>query len=106
MPRTADHIGGVHALAAGLRKAGKPIWAHRVNVADIWNDDDLAFEQKRDGIAARLKASSWLKGRDEFDAVVIAVEGLEQAEDYDEFNGWWDELYDHADFDRVWIAIH
>jgi hypothetical protein len=103
MPRTTESIVDSHREATARRAAGRPVWDRRVNVADVFHNEAMTFEQRRDAIARRLRASDWLAGRDMFDGLVLAVEGLEQAEDADEFDGWWDEIYDHADADRVWI---
>jgi hypothetical protein len=65
----------------------------------------MTFEERRDAIVAVLRGSAWLKGYDEFDWVPEIVDNLADASDADEFDGWWDELYDMADTDRVWIAI-
>ncbi len=104
MPRTVDHIVETHRLAAERRAAGQPVWDRRINVADIWRNEALTFEQRRDAIVARLRTSAWLAGRNASDPLVEAVDGLAAADDVDEFDGWWDEVYDHADYDRVWIA--
>lgn len=106
MPRTPDHLVAVHQLAAERRKAGKPVWAETVDLSHVFHDEALTFEQRRDAIVARLKASRWFKNADphRFDGVYeIINDHLAYAENQDEFNGWWDELYDHADYDRVWF---
>ncbi|NKY60426.1 hypothetical protein [Nocardia flavorosea] len=104
MPRTVDHIVATHQLAAERRKAGKPIWDETIDVSRVWNDDDLSFEEKRDAIVAQFKRSRWFRDDDEFGRVrEIVDEEIAYAEDVDEFDGWWDELYDLADYDRIWI---
>lgn len=108
MPRTADHIAATHTAAARLRAAGKPIWAHHISLVDIWKNEAMTFEARRDAVVARLRASGWLKDRDpedQDDEVMEIVWHLGDAPDADEFDGWWDDLYDHADADRVWIAL-
>jgi hypothetical protein len=106
MPRDIDHIVATHTLARQRRDAGLPVWAHRINVADIWGNQDLTFDQSRDAIVDRLRKSPWIANRDQsgFDELGEVVENLAAAENFDEFNNWWDELYDRADRDRVWIA--
>lgn len=103
MSRTADHLVEVHKLARSRVAAGLPVWDRKLDVSDVFHNDALTFGQIRDSVVQRLRLSGWLEGRDEFDALTAAVEGLAYAEDTDEFNGWWDEIYDHADYDRVWI---
>lgn len=109
MPRTPEHIALTHQLAADLRSQGRPIWAEKVLLGDIWRNEDLTFEERRDAIVARLKTSRWFKNADEDESwgvhEIIAYH-LAEAEDADRFDECWDELYDHADCDRVWIDLH
>ena len=105
MPRTADHIVHAHKIARQRVAEGKPVWAHRIDLSDAFHNDTLTFEERRDAIAKRLKASPWYKDADvaEFDGVHDVVNEIGHAEDAEEFDGWWDELYDLADIDRVHI---
>lgn len=106
MPRTIDHLVATHELARERRAAGKPIWAHTVDVSRVFHNEDLTFAQRRDGIVAALRGSSWYRQADpdDCDGVRELVDDhLAYAETGDEFDGPWDELYDLADVDRVWI---
>ncbi len=107
MPRTVEHIVDMHQLARDRRNAGLPVWAETIDLKDIWQDDDMPEMTKRDAIVARIKASRWYRNRDSagFDERGEAVDNLADAADEDEFNGWWDELYDFWDADRVWIKL-
>ena len=104
MPDTAEHRADMYQLAQERRKAGKASWAHKINLADVFHNDDLTFEQKRDTIVRRIRATTWFKQYDEFDDLPMFVEELADAEDKHAFNGPWDCIYDIADADRVWIA--
>lgn len=106
MPRSVEHIVAIHQLAAERRQQGRPVWAETLDVSDVFHDDELSFEERRDAIVAVLKASRWYRKADQhaFDGVVdIVNDHLAYAENADEFDAWWDELYDLADYDRVWI---
>lgn len=105
MPRTIDHLVHTHQLARQRVAEGKPVWEREISVADLFHNDRLTFEQRRDAIANRLKDSPWYTSADkaEFDGVYDTVHELANAEDAEEFNGWWDELYVLADIDRVYI---
>lgn len=103
MPDTAEHRAEMHQLATERRTAGKPVWDRKIRLADVFHNEDMTFEQRRDAIVARLRGSNWLKGRDEGDTLVMLVEELADARDADEFDGPWDAIYDEADYDRVWI---
>lgn len=106
MPRTIEHIVETHRIAAQRRAAGLPHWKHTIKLGDIWRNEDLGFEERRDRVVARLRRSPWLRDRDEVDPLLEIVEHLAHAEDFDEFNDWWDEIYDAADIERVWIDTH
>lgn len=79
-----------------------PIWNHTLQLADIFHDDDLTLEQKRDEIVRRIKASPFW---DEDDTTLTdVVHLLELTDCVEEFDAVWDEFYDWADAARVWVA--
>lgn len=103
MPDSVEHRVDMHRLARQRRAEGKPIWDRKISLADVFHNDELAFDRRRDAIVARLRASAWLKERDESDHLVLLVEELSEVEDADAFNEVWSDVYDEADYDRVWI---
>ena len=105
MPRTVDHIVHTHQIARARVAAGLPAWERTISVAHLFHNDRLTFEQRRDAIVKLLKANPWYTRADkaEFDGVYDVVNEIGNAEDQTEFDGWWDELYDLADIDRVCI---
>lgn len=105
MPRTVDHIVATHHIARERVAAGQSVWARTVDLRGVYHSDTLDFAGRRDAVAARLRTTPWFKGADEheLDGVRDVVESLAAAEDQEEFNGWMDDLYDLADYDRVWI---
>lgn len=106
MPRTADHIVATHQLAQQRVRTGLPVWAEKVDLSAVFHNPDMTFTARRDAIVAQLKRTRWYKTADphEFDGVHdIIAEHLASAEGTAEWDGWWDELYDLADFARVWI---
>lgn len=103
MPRSVEHIVATHKLATERRKAGKPVWEYTVDISRPWNDDSLSYEEKRDQIVGILKRSRWYRDTDEYSDLHEVVDNLADAPDVDEFDGWWDQLYDLADYDRAWI---
>jgi hypothetical protein len=104
MPNTVEHKVEMHRLARERIAADKPVWAHKVNLRDVFHDDNLTFEQRRDAIVRRIRATTWFKQYDEFDDLPMFVEELADAETKAAFNDVLDEIYDIADADRVWIA--
>ena len=45
-------------------RPGKPIRVHKINLADVFHNDDLTFEQRRDAIVRRIRATTWFKNYD------------------------------------------
>ena len=103
MPRTVDHIVHTHQAARARVAEGKPVWDRRIDLSDVFHNDRMTFEERRDAIVRRLKANPWYTTADqiEFDGVYDVVNELGDAANTEEFDGWWDELYDLADTDRV-----
>jgi len=79
-------------------------WQETINLVDVFHNDDMAFEDRRDIIVRRLLDSRWLTNPNRRMGIDFVVTNLGQSEDYTEFNEWWNELYDYADSDLVWIA--
>lgn len=92
-------------------------WKAKVNVAAefrAFEDGSMPFEEVRDGIVAKLdKLSSPTRPRklrifeDEQDQLRFeeAVDALRYAEDVEEFDGYWSDLYDLADDNLLWIEV-
>ena len=79
-----------------------PVWHHKLQLKDIFRSGEMSFEEKRDEIVRRIKKASWYDENDF--SILDPVEGLEFAQDFEEFDGWWNEFYDWADANRVWVA--
>lgn len=100
MPRTAEHLVETHHIASARRASGQPIWAHRIDVSDVFHNETMTFEQIRDAVVARIRSTAWFTSSE---TVQNIIEELADSVDRDEFDGPWDALYDEADYDRVWI---
>lgn len=100
MACSIEHLVAVHELAAERRANGLPVWDRRINVSDVFHADEIPFESKRDTIVARLRSHQWYQENSELEDI---VDQLEDSDDPDDFDYWWDALYDEADYDRVWI---
>ena len=101
MSRAAEHAVAMHQLATERRANRRPIWDSQINLGDLFHNDDLTFEQRRDGIVARVRATRW--ARDSY-TVTELLDELGDTTDVDEFDEVWNLIYDEADYDRVWIA--
>lgn len=76
-------------------------WKHKLQLGDIFHNEDMPFEQRRDEIVRRIKASPWW---DEDDyRLHAAVDLISESDSVGEFDGYWDEFYDWADDESVWI---
>jgi hypothetical protein len=93
----------MYRLGQQRRATGRPSWEHQLKLADVFHNDDLTFEQKRDEIVRRIRASAWFRGCHKDDDLVCTVEELADTEDVPAFDYVWDAIYDLADADRVWI---
>ncbi len=81
-----------------------PFWAGTIDVSHIWSST-IPFSEKRDGVVAAIMGSQWyLDQVAEGGPIVAIVDDLSTANTISEFNEWWNELYDFADLDRIWIA--
>lgn len=100
MVRSVDHLVETHRLAVERRAAGKPIWAHTLNLSDVYRIEEMTFEQIRDAIVDRIRKHKWFSENEYLEEL---VDGLSGAEDGNEFDDWFSQIYDIADFDRVWI---
>jgi hypothetical protein len=72
-----------------------PVWLANVDLRDVWRDPQWTFEQRRDLIVDRIRASGWEC------RFVDELAGCETVWDFDQV---WSVIYDQADDDRVWIA--
>lgn len=82
----------------------------RINLGDIWDKynlhteavpDDL-FEQCRDEIAERIKASSFYKRNNDCQIIIMRLENTEHVDDFDDI---WNEFYDLCDLARIHISL-
>ena len=79
-----------------------PVWHLTVKLGSLWREP-MAFPLKRDAVVEIIKGSGWrdLTGDpDEFDS---ALEELSETLSIPEFDAAFSDLYDLADYDRVWI---
>jgi hypothetical protein len=80
-----------------------PQWKYTVNLRDIWRNEAMPFEQRRDKIVARIRASAWYRNRAE-GILFDLVDELADAADIPAFDQVWSAIYDEADADRAWLT--
>lgn len=78
-------------------------WDHRLQLGDVFHNEDMPFEQRRDEIVRRIKAARFYRTDDRSLSLDDIVDELADAEDYDEFDDAWDSFYDYADVHRIWV---
>jgi hypothetical protein len=76
-------------------------WNHTIRVSGVFHNDDLPFEVKRDRIVSRLNP---LKDKfpEDWDLEDVIL-SLSEAEDANDFDLAWDDFYNWADDNRVWV---
>jgi len=95
-----------YAKAQALRRAGKSPWIYVVDLRDVYDlhrSNRLSFEEFRDQVVARLRASKWIKecGSDG-GPLDRYVDDLAEV-DPEEYNDLWEEILRYADVDRALI---
>ncbi|WP_018728497.1 hypothetical protein [Salinispora pacifica] len=78
------------------------LWLYRIDLSDFFHKP-WSFERKRDLIVDRLRGSEWVKAHGEDSLLVVAINEMAHATEVEDFDDWWDEVYDLADRDLVWI---
>jgi hypothetical protein len=81
------------------------VWKYRVHLKDVFYNDELSFEAKRDKIVYRLRRSGWLRSKEGVAYLHDLVDELADSADVFEFDYLWNLVYDEADRDRCWIAL-
>jgi hypothetical protein len=77
-----------------------PAWAHTLDIKDIFHDDAKEFEEKRDEIVRRIRAAAFYDEEE----IGYLVTDLAEADDVEDFDYYWNNFYDWADYARVWVA--
>ncbi len=103
MQHSLDSLAAAHRAAAVRRAAGRPIWDRKIRLGDVFHNGAMTFAERRDAIVDRLRRSGWPGQNDNIAALLV---DLAEAQDAEKFDPIWDEVYDEADLDRVWIETN
>ena len=78
-------------------------WKHKVDVSDVFHDDDLTLGEKAQTIATRLARFT---GDDDtmLDELLEELCDAGHEGDVRWFDSTWSGIYDWADSERVWIT--
>lgn len=86
-------------------------WRLKIDVSVPFHDEDLSLEDKTKVIDKIIRQSGWIEmktGEEESDDFVALLEELliyAEENDRDLWNVVWNQIYDHADEDRVWLNV-
>lgn len=75
------------------------VWASKLDLMGVFHNDGLSFAEMKEIITNRIVAASWY----DVDVLGLIVFDLQFALDEDEFNSAWDQFYDWADENSVWV---
>lgn len=82
-------------------------WDYTLHLKDIFHNEDMTFEQRRDAIVRRIRLGKFFPDPiqspyeyDDFDEIVCL---LQEASTEHIFNYEWDSFYDWCDDNRVWV---
>lgn len=117
MVDSVEHRVECHRLATALRKQGKPVWANRIPLNDIFDEkeDPQSVMEKAHEVAKRLRAGLPAETLDimsddyddEIEELVTDLESwtLENmnGNPVEMFNDRMSDIYDWADIKRVWL---
>lgn len=79
-------------------------WAFTLKLDDVFHSEAIGFGNKRDIIVKRIREARWFDPEDMY--LTEIVDELSLVDDVDEFDRVWDDFYDWADFNRVWVVTH
>ncbi|MBP7629359.1 MAG: hypothetical protein KA758_02810 [Acidimicrobiales bacterium] len=111
MGRSIETKIAAHEIAGARRSQGLSPWAGKLDVSDIFHDDDTDIWAKAREIAARISRAPWYN-EDDNELVDITYEltllGRDFTNDIAEatetFDDIWDRFYDWCDLaGRIWV---
>jgi hypothetical protein len=89
------------------------VWKVKIDAADIWKrfpeEVDESFKPLLSALIKRLKSYDEEifeeLGTEAHIRYEQLISVLATAKDYDEFNDYWNQLYDWADANSVWVGV-
>lgn len=101
MSRDPEHAVQVHHIVRERIAQGEPVWAGTIQLRDLMRNEELTFEERRDGVVARLRTSRWVKAMDEMADVVCFLDELADTTTREDFEWVLEHIYREMDFDRI-----
>lgn len=79
-------------------------WKHKIQLGDVFHNDDLEWHVKVKAIADRFSVlDKPFEGTDELIDLHDLVEELREQANPDDFDEVWDVIYDWCDQNSVWL---
>lgn len=103
MTRTLQHIVATRQVT---NERSKPVWDGSLRLKQHLNGavDGPEFTAARDAVVAAIQTNVWFTSQDEWSDLHMVVDGLAAAQNAHDFDGGLGDLYDLADYDRIWIS--
>lgn len=76
---------------------------NEIDLRSVFHDTDRSFDERRNEIIRRIRASEWLTGSPYADVLSNLLDDLACAEDPATFDPTWDEVCDLAEIDHVLV---
>lgn len=82
-------------------------WRNAVDLGDVFHDESLSFQERRNIIVKRLRVFQHLDlDPGATDTLEDLLDDLADATNEEEFDWTWNDIYDWADCDhRLWIDL-
>ena len=83
-----------------------PTWNNRLDIYDIFHDDEISLAEKSTAITERIKKASWYEESNYNGELEMILEEMTDAAEEDDVDWWdkcWDAFYGIADADRIWV---
>lgn len=80
-----------------------PRWKHTLDIKVVWNDEGMDLPEKGKAIVEKIKAAPFWEEGGELEELVDELADAAEADDEHWFNLVWNEFYDWADAERVWV---
>lgn len=75
-------------------------WKHTLDLSDVFHDGSRTFEERRTLIVARIRNASFY---DIDGDCADIIDDLSNSPNHHNFDYFWNQFYDWADDNRVWV---
>lgn len=82
-------------------------WKHKLNISDVFRNNEVDLAHKTEIIVGRIKKSSWYEEANYNGELENLLEELTDAGKEDNVEWWdsvWNGFYDIADDEKIWVG--